>query len=40
MNNVTQINTKIDLSKYISITQDYKIINCITGELLKKNLVI
>ena len=34
--NVTQINTKIDLSKYISITQEYKMINCNRGELLKK----
>ena len=38
MNNVTQINTKIDLSKYISITQEYEKINCNTGELLKKKI--
>ena len=33
---MNQINTKIDLSKYKSITQDYKVINCNTGILLKK----
>ena len=37
MNNVTQINTKIDLSKYKSIIQNYKIINYNTGILNKFN---